>query len=224
MNTENVIRDLASALSMARGQRITNELGDALLEIVQKSMIRNAAPSREFPDIGFMGRYAGSHTFHHERIADILDEIRPLHAEHWNETEGYRHGIAMKPDYPAFMAHERSGRFKLFTVRTHEGKLVGNCGVYLSRSTHHQQLVATEDTLYLLPEHRRGHLARLFVEFVQTALYGAGVREIRITVKLDRQTAKPMAAERLLSRMGYEHVANELVKVLDHVDIPALAA
>lgn len=36
----------------------------------------------------------GEFTFAHEKLEDILEEMRPLHEMHWAETGKHRHGIA----------------------------------------------------------------------------------------------------------------------------------
>src|SRR5574338_1268650 len=70
-----------------------------------------------------------------ERMADIKEEMKPLHLAHWEETEAHRHGLPFSPDYETFIQYEGSGRYILFTARK-DGKLVGNCAMYLDRSTH----------------------------------------------------------------------------------------
>lgn len=150
----------------------------------------------------------GRYTFAVERMQDIEAEIRPLHRAHWDETEKHRHGLELNPDYETFKQYERAGRYVLFTARD-GGRLVGNCAMYLGMSAHTQTLVATEDTLYLLPEARRGTTGRAFIGYVEDGLRGLGVREIDITVKTVNR------AERLFRMLGYRHVENGLTKVLE---------
>ena len=92
--------------------------------------------------------------FARERIESIVGEIKLLHQAHWNETEAHRHRLVLNPDYDVFIRYERAGRYVLFTLRS-DGQLQGNCALYLDKSTHTQTLIATEDTLYLLPEARK---------------------------------------------------------------------
>lgn len=150
----------------------------------------------------------GQVTFAIERMQDIEAEIRPLHRAHWEETEKHRHGLELNPDYETFKQYERAGRYVLFTVRQ-AGRLVGNCAMYLGMSAHTQTLVATEDTLYLLPEARRGTTGRAFIGYVEDGLQRLGVREIDITVKTVNR------AERLFRMLGYRHVENGLTKILE---------
>lgn len=149
----------------------------------------------------------GDFMFFLERIEDIVDEIKPLHQAHWNETEEHRHSLPFNPGYQTFIRYERAGRYVLFTLRS-EGGLLGNCAMYLDKSAHTQTLIATEDTLYLLPEARKGGVAKRFVAYVENAMRLLRVSEINISVKTVNK------AERFFRLLGYRHVENGLTKIL----------
>ncbi|MGH8762449.1 MAG: hypothetical protein ACREUR_04365 [Nitrosospira sp.] len=150
----------------------------------------------------------GGFTFSVERIEDISDEIKPLHRAHWDETEAHRHGLPFNPDYATFIRYERAGRYILFTLRS-ESKLSGNCAMYLDKSAHTQTIIATEDTLYLLPRVRKGRVASRFVAYIENALRQLEVKEINITVKTINK------AGRFFRLLGYRHVENGLTKILE---------
>lgn len=152
-----------------------------------------------------------------EKMEAIQGEMNALHRSHWDETEAHRHGLPFNPDYQTFVRYERSGRYILFTIRK-EGKLVGNCAMYLDRSTHTQTLMATEDTLYLLPEARIGTTAKQFVAYCEAALRLIGVKEISVSVKTVNR------AGRFFQRLGYRHVENGLTKVLEGKNVCAKTA
>jgi GNAT superfamily N-acetyltransferase len=150
----------------------------------------------------------GDFVFSRERIENIAEEIKVLHRAHWDETEEHRHGLPFDPDYATFARYERAGRYVLFTVRK-ENRLCGNCAMYLDRSTHTQTVLATEDTLYLLPLARTGRVARRFVGYVEKAMRLLGASEIHITVKTVNK------AGRFLRMLGYSHVEDGLIKILE---------
>ena len=143
-----------------------------------------------------------------ERIEDIADEIKPLHLAHWQETESHRHDLPFNPDYKTFFRYEHAGRYILFTLRK-DGELLGNCAMYLDKSAHTQTLIATEDTLYLLPEARKGRTAMRFVGYIEKALKQIGTKEINITVKTVNTAGKFFRA------LGYAHVENGFIKILE---------
>jgi N-acetylglutamate synthase-like GNAT family acetyltransferase len=100
------------------------------------------------------------------------------------------------------------GRYVLFTLRN-DGRLQGNCALYLDKNTHTQTLIATEDTLYLLPEARKGRAAKRFIEYCENSLKSLGVKEINVSVKTVNK------AGRFFGMLGYRHVENGLSKILE---------
>lgn len=127
----------------------------------------------------------GSYTLSCARIADLLPELRTLHWAHWHETETHRHDhIAMNPDYDRVLDLEAQGRYFLVVARHKDGQLVANYGSYLALSTHTQYLISTEDTLFLLPEHRRGRLGVSLIRYAESALAQINVAELHVSVKL----------------------------------------
>ena len=185
------------------GQTLTPELA---VEILLRSM-----PTASAIDITrFAPETFGELTFHAERIAGLVDEIRPLHLAHWQETEAHRHGLPFNPDYDSFIRDERAGRYLLFTARhKDDGRLLGNCACYVYRSTHTQTPAAVEDTMFLLPQARKGRTAIKFFQYAERCLVSLGVRELRVSVK---HTNK---AGLLWARIGYKSAATEFVKIID---------
>ena len=221
MNEHNPLLRFGAVLLSKMGRTMTLELGDELLAALGR-ILTTPGPDFDLSALaGVRAEYQGC-TFQLERLADILDELRPLHQEHWAETERYRHGIALRPDYERMMGFERRNRFLLFTVRR-DGQLVGNCAMYIDHSTHTSRLVATEDTLFLRESVRRGWLAKRFMQFVEECLRKIGVSEIRVSVKLN-EDGTPMNSLPVLSRMGYRQTAVEMTKVFgeDHETQTAL--
>jgi hypothetical protein len=149
----------------------------------------------------------GEFIFAHEKLEDIIDEMRPLHLEHWKQTETHRHSIDFNPDYEAFFRQERAGRAVVFTLRK-DGRLLGNFSLYITKSAHTQTLMSREDTLFLMPEARKGRTAMRFIEYGEKALQQIGVREINVSVKIVNK------AGRFFQMIGYQHVENGLTKVL----------
>ncbi|MBN9134381.1 MAG: GNAT family N-acetyltransferase [Nitrosospira multiformis] len=199
MNTE-----LISLLKANVGSILTSDLAADIC--VAANRMETLAQLRDITQI--KPRYNARLVFAVERIENITEEIKHLHRAHWNETEEHRHRLPFQPDYETFIRYEQAGRYLLFTVRS-EGKLLGNCAMYLDKSAHTQTLIATEDTLYLLPEARRGTVAKRFVRYVENAMKLLGVREINITVKTVNKAA------RFFQLLGYRHVENGLTKILE---------
>jgi len=135
-----------------------------------------------------------------EKIEDIWDELLVNYEAHWHETEEYRHGQELNMDKTRYLQYENMGLYFMYTARD-EGKLVGNFGMYVMPSMHTQKLVATEDTLFMIPEYRKGGNAMRFSKFVEDEMIEKGVCEIVLTAKLTNRSWK------FMERMGYERVA-----------------
>jgi N-acetylglutamate synthase-like GNAT family acetyltransferase len=150
----------------------------------------------------------GEYTFARERLELILAEMKPLHQAHWDEKEVEEGRPGFKPNYEKFILFEQAGRALVFTLRR-DGNLIGNFSLYLSESMHTQALRSTEDTLYIIPEERKGRLAARLVGYAERALKQLGVTEINVTVKIDNKHG------RYFQMIGYNHVSNGLMKVLE---------
>ena len=197
---QDLIRVLKANMGVPLSPEIAADImlaANQLPVLVSPSVLKRILPAQ-------FGKFA----FSRESIEGSMEEMKLLHRAHWQETEAHRHGLAFNPDYDTFVRYERAGRYVLFTVREGE-RLMGNCAMYLDMSAHTKTLIATEDTLYLLPEARKGRTAARFVSYVEEALKQIGAKEIVITVKTVNRAA------RFFRMLGYKHVENGLTKVLE---------
>lgn len=142
-----------------------------------------------------------------EKVRDVIDELMPLWEAHWKETEMYREGQGFNMDVDRYIKYNDVGYYILYTAR-HSGKLVGNFGAYLSTSMHTKQIIATEDTLFLLPKYRKGFTSMRFIRFVETDLASRGAAEMSITVK-SKDVGK------LCEFVGYKLVAYQYSKSIE---------
>jgi GNAT superfamily N-acetyltransferase len=169
-------------------------LGQTMTPRVLAAMLADFPASGQPIDLAqLQPRTCGRLTFAAERFAHIREELEPLHAQHWSETEGYHRGIPLRPSYGAILVDELDGRLRL----------------YLSVSRHTSQRIATEDTIYLLPEYRGGRNAQRFIQFAEDCLRALDVSEVYLDTKHSNQ-----AASRLLGFMGYEEIATRRHKIL----------
>lgn len=198
-------QDLIAILRQHIGQTLT-------AEVAADICMAATAPSFNPIDLSrFEPEHYGSLVFRAEYMKNVVDEIRPLHLAHWQETELHRHGLPFNPDYPRFIEYERAGRYLLFTARNEQGRMVGNCAIYLHRSTHTQTIVATEDTMFLLPEYRKGRTAIRFFLYGERCAAACGATEGRVSVKHVNRVGL------LWQRIGYRPVATEYSKILSEV-------
>lgn len=188
-------------LALYAGQTLTKELA---LEIV-----RAMFPDRSYDPAQFGQQAYKGYRFQCERFADALPELHPLHERHYLETEKYRAGIPLNPDFNELLERARNGGLIQFTARTDAGELVGNMRVVIGTSTHTQTLYCEEDTFYVVPEHRGGFMAVRLWQFVEKAVRSLSVREIRFNSKLANR------ADKMATYLKYQPVALQFVKIFD---------
>lgn len=154
----------------------------------------------------------GSYLIKCARVADYMGRLRTLHEQHWIETEGYHDVAGFNPDYQRGYDLEAQGRYLLIVAEDKTtGEVVGNYGLYVSRSMHTQQLVATEDTLFVSRPHRRGRLGIALIRYGEKTLTQLGCVEMSVDVKLSNNVGQ------MINRMGYEPVGTKYTKILKEV-------
>lgn len=191
---------LCMALAAHAGQPLTQEVARAIVLAVM-------GERRPIDTAQFAPLVLGDYTIQVERFAAVLPEMHPLHQLHWLETEGFRHGIALAPDYAACIERDETGGCLQVTLR-HQGQLVGHVRMWVhARSQHTSLPMADEDTLFIRPDHRGGMLAIRLMRYAEACLLALGVREINANSKLAN------GAGVLMRRLGYKHVAEQFSKV-----------
>lgn len=194
-------KTLCNVLALHAGETITQEVAQAI--------VRELFPSRRYDPAQFGMREYKGYTFQAEPFAAVLPELHALHEQHYLETEKYRVGIPMDPDYDGIEERERSGGVIQFTVRTLAGELVGNMRVVIGRSVHTQTLYCEEDTFYIVPAHRGGFMAVRLWQFVEASVRAVGVKEVRFSSKTSNK------ADKMALYLKYKPVALQFVKIFD---------
>lgn len=138
---------------------------------------------------------------------DSYRELEPLYRQHYAEMVERLElqGIPCSPYNPRLDQYEAAskGGWLLTFVATFEGKAIGYSNVYLTNDMHNGDLIAQEDTVYIVPEHRNGIGRKLILE-VHEELKRRGVKRLNITTATDLRVSK------LLSRLGYKHAAHAM--------------
>ena len=139
-----------------------------------------------------------------EGFAESLPELDPLYRQHYAEMSERlaASGVKASPYKPRFDRYEAASRggWLLTYVLRHQGTAVGYSNVYLTNDMHNGDLIAQEDTIFVIKEHRRGVGRRLMVA-IHGDLAARGVKRINVTTATDNRVAT------LLSRMGYKTMA-----------------
>jgi len=113
--------------------------------------------------------------------ASGLDRLLRMH---WEEVAQDKHAIKLNVDWLRYAEVEKNGGFASFTARN-GGILVGYSGFFINSSPHYSDhVMAANDVIYLLPEHRGVAGLRLIIE-AENALADMGVSKILYHTKTD---------------------------------------
>lgn len=131
---------------------------------------------------------------------ELEDNYRRHYAEMKERLE--KDGIPVSPYSPRLKEYFRafSGGWLLNYVARFNGVPVGHCNVYLTNDMHNGDLIAQEDVLYVVPEHRNG-LGKKLVKHVLSDLEARGVRRVSVLALTDLRVAK------IWRRMGFKDTA-----------------
>ena len=148
-------------------------------------------------------------TFQTEAWPDVVEEMKPLFAEHWREI-GVDHELCpMDMDYEMYDKYHEIGYLKITTVRSW-GKIVGYCMALVCPHLHYKStLFALGDLYYLDPEHRKGAAGmRLFIEHEKNMRALGAKKMTTITKRHADRTS-------MFEKLGWKAQETVFTKVLD---------
>lgn len=136
--------------------------------------------------------------FQIERIANVLEEAKPLLERHWQEIAHYP-DIPLDPDYEQYIKLDDMGLIKAFTARNEDKKLVGYA-VFLVRPHIHYRsmLLASQDILFIDKEYRKTRMGLSLIKFCDEYFKSIGVTAVSQHIKAKFDFG------RMLKFLGYE--------------------
>ena len=149
-----------------------------------------------------------AYSFAVESGVENLTELFPMYAQHYREMKERleAEGLSVaefNPRVDEYVKAWLGGYLLNFVVRC-DGKAVGYSNIYLTNDMHNSELIAREDTIFVLPEHRNG-TGKQFSKFILGELRSRGVKRLHVTALTDLRVAK------LWKRMGFQPVASAMV-------------
>jgi ribosomal protein S18 acetylase RimI-like enzyme len=131
-------------------------------------------------------------------------ELEPNYRKHYAEMKArlQADGVDIgeyKPRLDQYFEAFAGGWLLNYVVRF-EGKPVGHSNVYLTQDMHNSDLIAQEDTIYILPKHRNG-IGKKLVKHILADLEARGVKRVTISPVTDLRVGK------IWRRMGFKPVA-----------------
>ena len=149
-----------------------------------------------------------SYTFHLGRFKETYDELEPLYRQHYFEmcerlAQDGIHYPPYNPRLDQYIASGDRGDLLTFVLRL-EGKPVGYSNVYVTNDMHNGDLIAQEDTIFVLKDHRNG-VGKKLVKVILEELKERGVKRVTVSAMTDLRVAK------LWGRMGFKEAATQMI-------------
>lgn len=146
------------------------------------------------------------------------EKLDPLYRVHYAEMKARLEADGIDiPDYnpqlERYFAAMDSGTMLTFIVLEKE-TVVGYSNVWLDNDMHNGELIAQEDTVFMLPEHRKG-TGKQLVKTILAHLKGIGVKRVYISPVTDLRVGK------IWKRMGFRSVAETMVYNFEANHVPA---
>jgi GNAT superfamily N-acetyltransferase len=122
--------------------------------------------------------------YQQEFLSSVSEEIKPLLNSHWEEIALNKDKIKLNPDWEVYQSLEDQSKLRIFTARD-EGELVGYFVVVVGVNMHYKDhLFASNDIIYLSPEHRKGFTGIKLIKFAEKCLKDDGVSVLTINTKV----------------------------------------
>ena len=130
--------------------------------------------------------------YQQEFLSSVRGEIEPLLNSHWEEIALNKEKIKLNPDWDAYQSLEDQGKLKIFTARD-DGQLVGYFVVIVGTNIHYKDhLFASNDIIYLSPNHRKGFTGIKLIKFAEKCLKTDGISVLTINTKVHQPFDKLM--------------------------------
>lgn len=135
-------------------------------------------------------------------------ELEPNYRRHYAEMKARLEKDGIKtgeyaPRLDQYFEGFRDGWLLNYVVRAN-GIPVGHSNVWLTNDMHNGDLIAQEDTIYILPEHRNG-IGKALVKHILADLKERGVKRVHISPVTDLRVGK------IWQRMGFKEAASLMI-------------
>jgi GNAT superfamily N-acetyltransferase len=139
-------------------------------------------------------------TFHTERLADELENLKPWFPKHWEELALNKEHVSLDPQYEIYLEREARGEV-LFVAARDKGKIVGYFVGFVAPGLHYKTcLTLTEDIFWIEPEHRGSNAGYQLFKHVEKEARHRGVKRMFVGSKLHKD------ASWLFEKLGYIEV------------------
>jgi GNAT superfamily N-acetyltransferase len=134
-----------------------------------------------------------------ERYRDVVNEIQPLLARHYEEISTNR-GFPLLPDWDTYARLDAQGKLNIVTVRdmARDRQLIGYSIFLVVMHLHYQSMkLAQSDIIFIDKPYRRGRTGLGLIDASEQALRALGVNKVCWHVKQNHDWGA------ILARRGY---------------------
>lgn len=147
-------------------------------------------------------------SFHVEKLADVVEELKPFVPIHWAELGLTKDEIPVDMDWQRYLAMEEKGNLHMTIVRD-SGKVIGYQFTLVGGHLHYKSSKhAMVDLYFLLPEYRKGMTGIKMFKYAEAELKKIGCVKIITGCKLFFDHT------RIFEHLGYEKSDYQFIKLL----------
>jgi GNAT superfamily N-acetyltransferase len=145
-------------------------------------------------------------TYQEETFEQVIEEIKPLLEDHWEEIALHKDSIKLNPDYGLYEELFKTGKMRIVTARD-DSKLVGYCIMLLYHHIHYKdQFMAMDDIFFIAKEYRKGLTGvKLFIK-TEEIMKQYGVTKLSMNVKVHQDVGA------IFERLGYKETERMFTK------------
>ena len=143
-----------------------------------------------------------------ETYEQVINEIKPLLENHYDEIALDKDVIKLNPDYDMYKKLCNSGAMRIITARD-DGKLVGYLIALIKYHLHYKDsLTAIDDIFYVDKSYRKGLTGvKLFIK-TEEILKKYGVQRVVLNTKLHHDVGA------IFDRLGYKETERVFTKII----------
>ena len=143
-----------------------------------------------------------------ETFDQVIDEIKPLLENHYDEIALNKDSIKLNPDYGIYKNLCDSGVMRVVTARN-DNKLIGYCVCIIKYHLHYKDsLTAFNDIFYIAKEYRKGLTGvKLFIK-TEEILKQYGVQRVSMNTKVHHDVGA------IFDRLGYKETERVFTKMI----------
>lgn len=145
--------------------------------------------------------------FSRESFDELFEDIKPLLTSHWKELALYKEEVPLDPDFERYRQYHDAGIMQFFTARI-DGKLIGYSIYIVSpRHLHYSVRVASNDIIWVHPDHRNIGVGNGLFDFVESELAKDGP----VLIHTETKEEHPQLAS-LLTLRGHKTAGRVMLK------------